>query len=143
MPVPLSASSMTGVSGLNVALCVPRIVRRCALDVDDLYRVHGRYPKWNPVALVALVLGVLPNVPGFLHASGWLLAARPGESAAESAAQSGPAVVGAHNASMHTVIAAPNRTAFPLGWPDSDVRPDARADKNRSLCPKDHATVNR
>ena len=63
------------------------IVRRCALDVDDLYRVHGRYPKWNPVALVALVLGVLPNVPGFLHASGWLLAARPVESAAESAAR--------------------------------------------------------
>jgi NCS1 family nucleobase:cation symporter-1 len=63
------------------------IVRRRELDVADLYRVNGRYPKWNPVALLALVLGVLPNVPGFLHASGWLLAALPGETATVHAAR--------------------------------------------------------
>jgi NCS1 family nucleobase:cation symporter-1 len=46
------------------------IIRRTELDVPDLYRVKGRYPLVNPVALVALVVGVIPNVPGFLHAAG-------------------------------------------------------------------------
>jgi NCS1 family nucleobase:cation symporter-1 len=45
-------------------------VRRTELDVADLYRHEGRYGRWNPVAMVALVIGVLPNVPGFLHAAG-------------------------------------------------------------------------
>lgn len=43
------------------------LVRRTELDVPDLYRVDGRYAGINPVAVVALLLGVLPNVPGFLH----------------------------------------------------------------------------
>jgi NCS1 family nucleobase:cation symporter-1 len=43
------------------------IIRRRTLDVADLYRVSGRYAGVNPVAIAALVLGVLPNVPGFLH----------------------------------------------------------------------------
>jgi len=42
------------------------IVRRTELDVADLYRRSGRYPRFNGVALVALVLGVAPNVPAFL-----------------------------------------------------------------------------
>jgi len=45
------------------------IVRRQALDVDDLYSETGRYRYaggWNPAALIAFVLGVLPCVPGFL-----------------------------------------------------------------------------
>jgi len=42
------------------------IVRKRELDVPDLYRVNGRYGAWNPVALVALGLGILPNLPGFL-----------------------------------------------------------------------------
>lgn len=42
------------------------LVRRTELDVPDLYRPNGRYGRWNAVALVALVLGVIPNVPGFL-----------------------------------------------------------------------------
>jgi NCS1 family nucleobase:cation symporter-1 len=42
------------------------IVRRRELDVTDLYRVHGRYAGINPVAIIALVLGVAPSVPGFL-----------------------------------------------------------------------------
>ncbi len=48
-------------------------VRRTQLVVDDLYRRGGAYEYrrgFNPVALVALVLGVLPNLPGFLHAAG-------------------------------------------------------------------------
>ena len=43
------------------------IVRRQTLDVRDLYRTTGRYGRVNPWAMLALVLGVAPNVPGFLH----------------------------------------------------------------------------
>jgi NCS1 nucleoside transporter family len=45
------------------------VIRRKALDVDDLYSPVGRYRYnggWNPAALIALVVGILPNVPGFL-----------------------------------------------------------------------------
>ncbi len=42
------------------------ILRRTELDVPDLYRPKGQYAGVNPVAVVALVLGILPNVPGFL-----------------------------------------------------------------------------
>ncbi|HEV8629173.1 MAG TPA: NCS1 family nucleobase:cation symporter-1 [Thermoanaerobaculia bacterium] len=50
------------------------ILRRQQLDVPDLYRPHGRYGGVNWVAMVALLAGVLPNVPGFLksaHVIGW------------------------------------------------------------------------
>ena len=50
------------------------LLRRTELDVPDLYRPEGRYGKVNWVAIVALVAGVLPNVPGFLksaHVIGW------------------------------------------------------------------------
>lgn len=49
------------------------LVRRCRLDIDDLYRRQGRYwyaHGFNPVAIGALVLAVLPNLPGFLHVAG-------------------------------------------------------------------------
>jgi NCS1 family nucleobase:cation symporter-1 len=52
------------------------IVRRTKLDVPDLYRTNGRYSAFNPVAMVALVIGVLPNIPGFLKAAG-VLASKP------------------------------------------------------------------
>jgi NCS1 family nucleobase:cation symporter-1 len=42
------------------------VIRKRELDVADLYRTGGRYGGVNPVAIVALVLGVAPNVPGFL-----------------------------------------------------------------------------
>jgi NCS1 family nucleobase:cation symporter-1 len=48
------------------------LVRRRELDVPDLYRTTGRYAGVNPVAVVALVVGVLPNLPGFLKAAGLL-----------------------------------------------------------------------
>ncbi|MBZ0119063.1 MAG: cytosine permease, partial [Sandaracinaceae bacterium] len=48
------------------------IVRKRTLDVPDLYRTKGRYAGVDPVALVALVLGVAPNVPGFLKEAGAL-----------------------------------------------------------------------
>ena len=45
------------------------VLRFTELDVAELFRKGGRYSYvrgWNPVAIVALVLGVAPNVPGFL-----------------------------------------------------------------------------
>ncbi len=42
------------------------IVRKKQLDVADLFRPHGQYAGFNPVALAALAAGVLPNLPGFL-----------------------------------------------------------------------------
>ena len=49
------------------------LIRKTDLDVADLFRKHGRYRYangWNPIALGALLVGVLPNVPGFLVAAG-------------------------------------------------------------------------
>ena len=43
------------------------LIRRRELDVPDLYRVSGRYSGVNWVAIAALVVGVAPNVPGFLR----------------------------------------------------------------------------
>ena len=48
------------------------LIRRKSLDVASLYAEEGAYTYrsgWNLVALAALVLGVLPNVPGFLDAA--------------------------------------------------------------------------
>ncbi len=48
------------------------LIRRTELKVDDLYRSNGCYTYragWNWVAVSAFVLGVLPNVPGFLNAA--------------------------------------------------------------------------
>ena len=49
------------------------LIRRGRLSVDDLYRRGGAYEYrrgFNPLALAALALGILPNVPGFLGAIG-------------------------------------------------------------------------
>jgi nucleobase:cation symporter-1, NCS1 family len=45
------------------------IIRKQQLDVPDLYREQGRYGRWNWIALVALLIGVIPNVPGFYRAA--------------------------------------------------------------------------
>ena len=45
------------------------VLRRTELDLVGLYRKDGPYwyrAGWNPIALGALVLGILPNLPGFL-----------------------------------------------------------------------------
>ena len=44
------------------------LIRKRELSLADLYRAGGLYPRWNPVAVVALVAGIAPNVPGFLSA---------------------------------------------------------------------------
>jgi nucleobase:cation symporter-1, NCS1 family len=48
------------------------VLRRRTLNVEDLYRTTGRYRGTNPVAVAALVVGVAPNVPGFLRSAGAL-----------------------------------------------------------------------
>jgi len=51
------------------------LIRRQRLDVPDLYQYQGRYAYrhgFNPAAIIALVIGILPNVPGFLTAIGVL-----------------------------------------------------------------------
>ena len=44
-------------------------IRNQILDVDDLYQFQGKYTfsgGFNFAAFVALVIGILPNIPGFL-----------------------------------------------------------------------------
>jgi NCS1 family nucleobase:cation symporter-1 len=50
------------------------LVRKTELDITDLYRFNGRYGSVNPIALVALVAGVGPNIPGFLEQVGLISA---------------------------------------------------------------------
>lgn len=63
------------------------LIRRTELDLEALYRRDGAYgyrSGVNPVAILALVVGVLPNVPGFLHtARGLEKPIRPGDLTAE------------------------------------------------------------
>jgi NCS1 family nucleobase:cation symporter-1 len=50
------------------------LLRKTELDLEGLYKVHGPYRYvggFNPVALVAFVVAVLPNLPGFAHAAGF------------------------------------------------------------------------
>lgn len=45
------------------------LIRKCDLNLNDLYRLEGEYGYkngFNPVALAALILGALPCLPGFL-----------------------------------------------------------------------------
>jgi nucleobase:cation symporter-1, NCS1 family len=48
------------------------LLRRTELKVEELYREQGEYSYrsgWNWVAVLAFVVGVLPNLPGFLNAA--------------------------------------------------------------------------
>ncbi len=42
-------------------------VRKSELDAESLFKHDGIYKKWNPAGLIALIIGILPNLPGFLH----------------------------------------------------------------------------
>ena len=51
------------------------LLRRTELDLEGLYQRKGPYwyrGGFNPAALVALAVGVVPNVPGFLAAAGFV-----------------------------------------------------------------------
>jgi NCS1 family nucleobase:cation symporter-1 len=45
------------------------LLRDKTLDVPDLYRPNGRYAGVNWIAIAALFIGVLPNLPGFLQSA--------------------------------------------------------------------------
>jgi NCS1 family nucleobase:cation symporter-1 len=48
------------------------VIRRTRISVDALYQKHGAYGYvmgWNPSALIALIVPVLVNLPGFLHSA--------------------------------------------------------------------------
>ncbi len=46
------------------------LLRKQELDVPELYRPEGKYKGTNMIAVVSLVLGILPNLPGFLKVAG-------------------------------------------------------------------------
>jgi NCS1 family nucleobase:cation symporter-1 len=51
------------------------LVRRTRLDLAGLYDLRGPYHYhrgYNPAAMIALVVAILPNVPGFLGQVKWL-----------------------------------------------------------------------
>jgi len=51
------------------------LLRRTELDLEGLYRHEGPYTYmagFNPAALIAFVVAVLPNLPGFAHAAGFV-----------------------------------------------------------------------
>jgi len=50
------------------------LVRKTKLDLLQLYERKGAYwykGGWNPIAIVALLCGILPNLPGFLGVVKW------------------------------------------------------------------------
>jgi NCS1 family nucleobase:cation symporter-1 len=66
----LGYSSLMGALG-GILIADYWVIRRQQLTVDDLFRVRGRYSYSNginPRAVVALVLAILPVVPGFIRA---------------------------------------------------------------------------
>jgi len=46
------------------------LVRKSTLNADALFDHSGEYGAWNKAGMTALVIGILPNLPGFLHAAG-------------------------------------------------------------------------
>lgn len=49
------------------------LLRKCKINIDALFTHKGEYGAnngWNPAGLIALVVGILPNLPGFLFAAG-------------------------------------------------------------------------
>jgi NCS1 family nucleobase:cation symporter-1 len=57
----------------GILVCDYLWVRRGRYDVEDLFRFDGRYrgaQGWNLAGAVALIIGVAPNLPGFLHTVG-------------------------------------------------------------------------
>src|SRR5688500_6946546 len=66
----LGYSSLMGALG-GILIADYWIIRKQQLDVDDLFRVRGRYTYANginPKAIIALVLSIAPVVPGFIRA---------------------------------------------------------------------------
>ena len=64
----IAYSSLLGPVG-GIMIADYYFLRKQKLDVDDLYRSEGMYKYkngFNSTAIIALLLGILPNLPGFL-----------------------------------------------------------------------------
>ena len=64
-------SSLMGALG-GILIADYWVLRHQRLSLPDLFRVHGAYTYRNginPAAMIALVVAVLPVVPGFIHAA--------------------------------------------------------------------------
>ena len=64
----IAYSSLLGPIG-GIMIVDYYFIRKKELAVDELYQHNGRYrfsKGFNPVAIIALLAGILPNVPGFL-----------------------------------------------------------------------------
>lgn len=64
----IAYSSLLGPIG-GIMIADYYFIRKQVLNVDDLYNHQGQYSfsnGFNRFAIIALVLGILPNVPGFL-----------------------------------------------------------------------------
>lgn len=64
----IAYSSLLGPVG-GILIADYYFIRKQQLNVDDLYRHDGQYGfknGFNSKAIIALLLGILPNVPGFL-----------------------------------------------------------------------------
>ena len=64
-------SSLMGAIG-GILIADYWLLRRQQLSLPDLFREKGAYTYrggWNPAAMIALVLAVLPVVPGFIRAA--------------------------------------------------------------------------
>jgi len=48
------------------------LVRKSELNHDALFDHSGEYGAWNMTGVTALIVGILPNLPGFLHAAGFV-----------------------------------------------------------------------
>jgi NCS1 family nucleobase:cation symporter-1 len=51
------------------------ILRKSTLNIDALFQHTGEYCAnngWNMAGVTALVIGILPNIPGFMHAAGFV-----------------------------------------------------------------------
>jgi NCS1 family nucleobase:cation symporter-1 len=66
----LGYSSLMGALG-GILIADYWIIRKQQLDVDDLFRLRGRYTYANginPRAIIALLLSIAPVIPGFIRA---------------------------------------------------------------------------
>ena len=64
----IAYSSLLGPIG-GIMIADYYFIRKQQLEVDELYRHNGRYEfrgGFNNIAIIALLFGILPNVPGFL-----------------------------------------------------------------------------
>ena len=56
------------------------IIRKTHLETDDLFShagIYGTNNGWNWNGIISFILGVLPNIPGFLHIAGGLESVPP------------------------------------------------------------------